>query len=81
MSTRAKFFVSAIKRYTYGDSIEVTLNAVTRKTDDNKDFWTATPSGSITMAINNKAAWPTFLEAFEKGTDLYVDFTPVPPEA
>lgn len=75
MAVRAKFYVSAIERYTYGDMIVVTLSAVTRKDGDNAAWSAATPSGSIKMTITNKAAWPQFLEAFEKGTDLFVDFT------
>lgn len=80
MTTRAKMYVSSIERYSYGDNIVVNLQAVTRKDGDNKQWSAATPSGSCKLSISNKAAWPTFLEAFENGTDLYVDFSPVPKE-
>lgn len=75
MGVRAKMYVSAITRYTYGDQINVKLQAVTRSDGDNKTWSAATPSGSVEMTISNKDAWPLFLEAFEKGQDLYLDFT------
>ncbi len=75
MAVRAKFYVSSIERFTYGDAIVVKLQAVTRKDGDNAAWSSATPSGSLTMTISNKSAWPLFLDAFEKGADLYVDFT------
>lgn len=74
---RAKFYVSSITRYTYGDQINVKLQAVTRKDGDNEMWSAATPSGSLEMNISNKAAWPMFLDAFEKGKDLYLDFSAV----
>jgi hypothetical protein len=74
MSVRAKFYVSAIKRYTYGDQISVEMQAVTRKDEDNKQWAAATPVGQINLSINNRDAWPFFLEAFEKGQDIYLDF-------
>ena len=39
---------------------------------ENKAFWDATPSGSITLWINNPAGFATF----EVGKEYYVDFTP-----
>jgi len=38
---------------------------------ENSKFWTATPTGSISLAINN----PLGAEVFELGKDYYVDFT------
>jgi hypothetical protein len=38
---------------------------------ENKLFWTATPSGSVQLAINN----PRGAEVFEIGKEYYVDFT------
>jgi hypothetical protein len=40
--------------------------------DENSKFWQATPSGKIELGCANLAA----AEAFELGTEYYVDFTP-----
>ena len=44
------------------------------KDTENARFTTATPSGQITMLINNPAA----LDQFKSGEAYYVDFSPAP---
>lgn len=39
---------------------------------ENAKFWTASPSGELTMQINN----PLGAEVFEAGREYYIDFTP-----
>jgi hypothetical protein len=75
MTVRAKFTVQSIKRDSWdqGRSGEVTLSAVyDQTTEENRRYAKATPSGSITMRVDN----PPALEVFELGKTFYVDFTP-----
>lgn len=46
------------------------------KDNENHTFWTATPTGSISLGINN----PLGAEIFEVGADYYVDFIKVDKE-
>lgn len=50
----------------------VSLSAVTSDDPESENgrFWTASPSGSISLTINN----PAGAEVFEVGDDFYVDF-------
>lgn len=73
---RAKFVVQSVKAYAYGGR-EVSASTVTGGSSDipeNQRFHKATPSGTITMMVDN----PTAAEVFQPGTEFYVDFTPVP---
>lgn len=70
----AKFQVQTTKQFMYG-STEVALNAVhATKSDDPKSenykFWQATPTGQITLNINNADA----AEFFQPGDFTYVTF-------
>lgn len=67
---RAKFWVVSQNRSV--GSATVTLSAVCRG-EDNKEWAAATPSGQITMTINNGAAAPFF----EPGDEVFVDFTKI----
>lgn len=72
-STRCKFRCHSIIDNGYGKSIN--LSAVYAPDDpesENGQFWTATPSGQITLYVNN----PAGAAVFEQGKDFYVDFTP-----
>lgn len=40
--------------------------------DENHTFWKATPSGSLTLNIDNPEAWGTW----EQGQEVYLDLTP-----
>lgn len=80
MAVRAKFYVASLERFTYGDAIVVKLRAVTRQDGDNAAWSAATPSGELSLTITNKDAWPLFLNAFEDGSDLFMDFTPADTE-
>jgi hypothetical protein len=46
--------------------------------EENRLFWEATPSGEITMHINNPAGFKPFADAFHKRIPFYVDFTEAP---
>ena len=74
-STRCKFTCHSIIDG-YGDSKVVNLSAVYSPDDpesENGQFWTATPSGQISLQINN----PDGYAVFEQGKAYYVDLTPV----
>lgn len=66
MSTvHARFYVSQITEYSYGQGTkEVTLQAVSRG-PENKEWSAATPSGRIVMTINNTAAAAQFFTGKE----------------
>lgn len=51
---------------------KITLQAVTGTSDENKEFFKSTPSGSITINIVRLET----AEQFEQGKEVYVDFTP-----
>ncbi len=73
---RAKFRVTSIARKLYqsGDTAGVgvvTLNPVTGGSDENKEFWKATPHGSIELHVTAKDP----AELFELGRAYYVEFT------
>lgn len=81
MSVRAKFYVSKIE---HGGSNTTSVglkpvmakwNAETRSYEEseNKEFWDATPSGDISMTIQNHSA-AEFFKA-NLGKEVYVDFT------
>ncbi len=70
MKTRTKFNVSAITTYGNDGGRQVVLNAVIGDSDENKEFWKYTPSGTITLHIDNPEV------NFEHG-EYYVDFTKV----
>jgi hypothetical protein len=85
MSVRAKFVVQGITitkddtswHYATGNSepmdvYSVTLYPVTGGGDENKEFFASTPNGKIELNILNEEA----AQAFKKGKEYYVDFTP-----
>ncbi len=72
--TRAKFSVGSVKQ-TIGRegeiyNLEVELYAVIGNSEENKNFWQATPNGYIKMTINNKEIY----DFFKPGRVMYVDF-------
>jgi hypothetical protein len=72
MSVRAKFVVAGINQQSK-TSKQITLSAVTTDdTPENQRFHKYTPSGTITMQVDN----PPAADAFEFGKAFYVDFTP-----
>lgn len=66
MSVRAKFKVETKDE---ADN-SVRLRAVTADSAENKQFFQATPSGTIELQTVNPAA----LAQFEQGAEYYVDF-------
>lgn len=71
ISVRAKFFVKKVEYYAE-NSRQVVLAAVYSQdpNHENKMFWDATPSGEITMVINNPRAGAFF----QPGQEYYIDF-------
>lgn len=76
MNVRAKFTVTEKAQRKYGASGElqttVKLSPVTSGSDENKEFYHYTPSGSIDLGTIN----PQVVDSFELGKEYYVDFTP-----
>jgi hypothetical protein len=81
MNTRAKFTCFSVRKYRSdvwdnqtGHSTERFLydyefNAVSGNSDENKEFFASTPSGSIKLsAVRN--------DLFEPGKSYYLDFSP-----
>ena len=71
MSVRIK--ATCISKTQAIGSGEVKLEPVINNSKENKQFWEYTPSGSITISIDNNKAF----DAFEVGNEYYVDFTHV----
>jgi hypothetical protein len=84
MNVRAKFRITNITLYESPEETgSVRLAAVYANRDgsscaENKAFWSATPSGTLEMHINNPAAFKEFKEAFHAKRDVYIDFTLAP---
>lgn len=68
---RAKFYCYSVSETVHGGSVD--LRAVCRG-EDNKKWASATPSGQITMTINNELA----LEFYRPGLEYFVDFVVAP---
>jgi hypothetical protein len=70
-AVRAKFRCESITYYTYGGR-ELTFNGVyDAGTTENEGFSNVTPSGRLTMVLDNPAA----AEFFTLGKEYYLDFT------
>jgi hypothetical protein len=70
MQIRTKFQVTEKTETAYGYH-RITLTPVCSGSQENKDFWSATPGGKIEFnAVNQKA-----IDAFQVGKEYYVDFT------
>lgn len=66
---RAKFKCSTIEVFEGGETVK--LNAVSDKEGTNATWSKWTPSGSLTMTINN----PDALGRFTPGKEYFLDFT------
>jgi hypothetical protein len=72
-TVKAKMVVSALKEYAWGGK-EVTLQChYDQSIPEDQRFQKATPSGSISMQIDNPAA----LEQFGLGKAFYLNFEPI----
>lgn len=65
---RAKFVCNHVD----AASKTVHMGPVYSGSEENKQFFAATPGGQITLNVLNEKA----LDAFKQGTEYYVDFTP-----
>jgi len=72
--TRAKFYCCSVTLFSSdpGAGKAVKLQPVTSGSEENREFWKYTPSGSIELSISN----PEAAKIFEPGREYYVDFTP-----
>lgn len=72
MNVRAKFRVTSKTEYHgTGDTVQVSMMAVTSGSPENELFWKYTPSGKVEMQIKKEVA-----NLFEIGKAYYLDFTP-----
>lgn len=79
--TRARFYVASTEEFGTPDangqcSGKVTLSAVSRG-DQNKEWASATPSGTLTMHINNPPAFEAIRGIQRAGMDVDLVLTPV----
>jgi hypothetical protein len=77
MTVRAKFKVTSITRREHWDKSKgeiqsIELQPVIGGSDENKEFYAATPTGSIKLDTINESAG----KQFTLGGEFYVDFTP-----
>lgn len=68
MAVVAKFYVSSVELFGWATAVK--MNVVTKGTDENKEFFAATPVGNITMTIKNEAA----AAHFKPGQEINVTF-------
>ena len=68
---RAKFRVQSVEPM--GDGFEIRLSAVTGGSEENDAFYSATPSGSLVLAI----VAASVAKMFEVNKEYYLDFNPV----
>lgn len=75
MSVRAKFYVTTIEPYHGGKGGTVKLRPVysADPAHENKAFWDATPTGEISMQINNPQGFQYFTDRLND--EFYVEFT------
>ena len=79
MTVRAKFYVTELKqsKNNYGGTdgevlTTVRLAPVSGNSEENKQFFRWTPSGTIDLGTVN----PDVVKQFHIGDEFYVDFTP-----
>lgn len=78
-TTRAKFRCDEVTLTSYGTKILLSAVSPDKAKDgyehgEDHAFWNATPTGSLTMQINN----PYGAELFQPGKTFYLDFTEAP---
>ena len=76
MPIRAKFKVDSYEttidwRDKTKEVRTIKLSPVTSGSEENSNFYAATPSGNIILGVANENAW----KQFELGKEYYVDFT------
>lgn len=79
---RAKFTVSSVTRNFYGGKEQpgITIKLTPQydqSIEEDRRYSKATPSGEITLYVDNPSASAALIE----GRQFYVDFTPVPTAA
>ena len=80
-TVRAKFRVNTVRQHkgtdgtVYQEEIQMGPVYSSDPASENRAFWTATPSGNLSMYVNNTAVFGRFQE----GQEYYLDFTEVTP--
>lgn len=72
MSVRCKMFVQEIAQTTWGGRVKM---SVVSRGQDNKEWASATPSGSLELTIRNELALEQFVAP---GEEFYIDISPAP---
>lgn len=70
MAVVARMFVQEISLFAYNPQAKTVKLQVVSRGEENKEWSAATPSGSVTLVINNTAA----AEQFELGQDYLITF-------
>ena len=75
---RAKFRLTSIDGGYYGTdkTRTVAFRAVNDGSEENKRFFTSTPTGEIKMTLSAEATVALGLDAGKIGSEYYVDFVP-----
>ena len=74
MKVRAKFYVASVKITQHSDILEMSAVYGGSTNAEDNTFAKASPSGSLTLQIDN----PDIRGKFKPGDVYYLDFTPVP---
>lgn len=75
MTVRCKFVCNEVSEQHFSDGSKqwkYKFNAVYSGSPENKEFWKATPSGSLEFQCMNNGAHPLF----ESGKEYYIDLNP-----
>lgn len=76
MTVRAKMYLNEIAHQTWGTKLS--FQVVTRG-EDNKEWASSTPSGTLQLSVKNERAAEQFT-LDQLGTEFFIDITPVPDE-
>lgn len=80
MAVTARFYVASICRYAY-DPGQATIDlSPALKTEANRAWNKATPSGNIKLQVNNPDATTWFQDRFDAKEDVHITFDVIPAE-
>lgn len=82
MHVRARFYVAEVTQQGYNGKGsgqgKIVLRATTRKDGENKEFWEATPSGTLELYLSAKGGEAFRLLNDRIGQDVYLDLSDTP---
>lgn len=77
MKTRSKFMLQSIKKVSWDTGVEIlTFHAVSGGSEENEHFARYTPSGDLSITVDN----PKLVGTFTLGAFYYLDLTLCDPE-